>query len=70
MELKKWLRANVSIIVPTEKIKNRMTSEGGVIRQNKNMTGMTLGEKPRIDPITISIPILFWITPLIELYIR
>ena len=31
-----------------------------------NTAYMELNEKPRIDPVLISIPILFWITALIE----
>src|SRR5688500_3142422 len=54
VELKKWLKANVFITLSNEETKNRIASEVGVIRQNKNTTDMKLDEKPRIDPITIS----------------
>ena len=52
VELKKWLRANVSIMVANDKVNGRITSEAGLLRQNTNTNNVTLDEKPRINPIT------------------
>jgi len=52
VELKKWLRANISIMVANDKRNNRITSEAGLIRENTNTNNVTLGAKPMINPIT------------------
>ena len=52
VELKKWLRANVSIMVANDKRNNRMTSEARLIRENGNTNNVALEEKQRINPIT------------------
>ena len=63
VELKKWLKANVS------KVSNEETTIEGLSNKligELNTANMKLNETPRIDLITISIPILFWITLLIQ----
>jgi hypothetical protein len=52
VELKKWLRANISIMVANDKRNNRITSEAGLIRENTNSNNVTLSEKPMINSIT------------------
>jgi hypothetical protein len=51
VELKRWLRANVSTIVANEKANNRINSEAALVRQNPD--NVPLEQKPRIDSITI-----------------